>query len=120
MTTYNHMYTIAFSAPYGSDDLYDLAFSLYGSTRKDGLDVTEEMLKAALLDRIADIDRSNEWDEAVGRLLGDDDYEHAVSPADLKAALLERIEYLDRHREWHEAVGGPEETDEEEPVPDGP
>lgn len=52
MARYNHAYGLAFSVV---------------STDQDGADITPAMLKAALLDRVADLDRSGEWNEAVGQ-----------------------------------------------------
>lgn len=51
MTKYNHAFDIAFSLE--SDD-------------PDAKDVTPAMFKAALLERIAQLDASNEWEEACG------------------------------------------------------
>lgn len=51
MTTYNHM--------------FDLAFSLE-SNDCDAKDVTPAILRAALLKRIDALDESNEWSEACG------------------------------------------------------
>lgn len=63
MTTYNHVFSVAFSIP--------------GSTHPEGEDVTPERLKAALLKRIADLDAHDEWLEAVGG--PDDTYEEDPS-----------------------------------------
>jgi hypothetical protein len=41
-----------------------LAFDVY-SADKNGKDITPAMFKAALLARIEDLDRSNEWSDAV-------------------------------------------------------
>lgn len=44
---------------------YDLAFTLI-SEHPQGEDVTPEMFRAALMKRIEDLDRHNEWQEACG------------------------------------------------------
>ena len=52
MTTYNHMFSVAFTVA-GSDD-------------KTGETVTITALRSALLRRIIDLDTHQEWTEAVG------------------------------------------------------
>ncbi|BCM87770.1 hypothetical protein [Methylobacterium indicum] len=42
-----------------------LAFSVVSNDRK-GKDITPAMLRAALMQRIKDLDENNEWDEACG------------------------------------------------------
>ncbi len=44
---------------------FDVAFSLV-SNDPDGNDITPDMLKAALLKRISDLDAAEEWKEACG------------------------------------------------------
>lgn len=56
MTTYNHMFTVAFTVV----------------TKNDGESVTAEELRAGLLQRIEELDFSEMWEEAVG--LPDDTY----------------------------------------------
>lgn len=52
MTRYNHAFT--------------LAFEVSGSRMEDGSDVTVHQMREALLARIAQMDRDNEWTDAVG------------------------------------------------------
>ncbi|MEN3238673.1 hypothetical protein PUR29_35115 [Methylobacterium ajmalii] len=49
--TYNHLILMAFSVV---------------SERKSGKDITPAMLRAALMQRIKDLDENNEWLEACG------------------------------------------------------
>jgi len=51
MPRYNHAFTIAFEVL---------------SEKEDGSDVTNEMFAGALRRRIADLNRNDEWGEAVG------------------------------------------------------
>jgi hypothetical protein len=43
--------------------MYDVAFEVI-SNHPEGKDVTPEMIKKALISRIADLDKHNEWIEA--------------------------------------------------------
>jgi hypothetical protein len=45
--------------------MFDVAFSLE-SAKEDGSDVTPAMLRAALMQRIYQLDISDEWEEACG------------------------------------------------------
>ncbi len=64
MRTYNHAYTVGFSVSKSVHPLAD--------------DVTPERLRAALLQRIEDLDKHGEWEEAVGRPF--DSYEEQPEP----------------------------------------
>lgn len=51
MPKYSHVYSVAFSLE---------------SDHAEGEDVTPEMLRAALMKRVSDLDAHGEWEEAVG------------------------------------------------------
>lgn len=50
--TYNHAFTLAFEIP--------------GSTDPEGNDITPQQYREALLKRMNDLDKNNEWEEAIG------------------------------------------------------
>lgn len=60
---------------------YDIGFSLE-SNDKFGKDVTPDMLRTALLNRIKDLDRENEWEEIHANSVPFDTYEVEVSDAE--------------------------------------
>lgn len=53
---------------------YDIAFSLE-SNHEYGEDVTPDMLRTALINRIKDLDNANEWGEINGNSVPFDTYE---------------------------------------------
>ena len=52
--------------------MFDVAFSLDSNT-EDASDVTHAMLRAALVSRIAELDKNDDWSEACGLC---DTYQH--------------------------------------------
>jgi len=52
-------------APPRYDHTYDIAFSV-ASADEIGMDVTPAMFRAALMERIADLDAAQEWSEVLG------------------------------------------------------
>ena len=53
---------------------YDICFSLE-SEHEYGEDVTADMLRTALLNRIKDLDKANEWNEILANSVPFDTYE---------------------------------------------
>lgn len=74
---------------------FDIAFEVKGSKCPDGTDITEQMFKNAMSNRIETLLRERNWKEAIGAPFDTYQYSNEYSTFQLKADAMLTVEQLE-------------------------